>query len=117
MLAQCLRSFVGDPRRHLSDTARALDRLLQAVPRELALRRHNVLHRAAAEQSRDAVKVSLDRLLHAPKPLLRYLLEAPQQNSTRLGHGLEVLRGLLGQLLSPLSAEPEELKVTSVNEV
>src|SRR3954468_10068761 len=93
-VALCLNGpggLIGSAHRQLRNALVGVDHLLQAVPHEVALNRHKVLHRAGADNPVHSLDVLLHTILHEAEHLLRDLLSAPDQNRAGLRHSLEVL--------------------------
>src|SRR3954471_23189926 len=103
-------SFIGSAQRHLSNALVGVDHLLQAVPRQIALNRHKVLHRAGADDPVHRIDVLLQAVLNEAEHLLRDLLSTARQNRAGLRHSLEVLRRTAGQFLSLRAGEPQHLR-------
>src|SRR5919199_2726439 len=90
-----LRRLLGQLDRPLGDAAAAVQQKLQIAPDQIALRRDQVLRRAAAKQGVEAFELPLHALLRPIQPFARDVLDALGQDSGAFGNGLEVLRGLL----------------------
>src|SRR3954468_1795714 len=103
-------SFIGSAQRHLSNALVGVDHLLQAVPRQIALNRHKVLHRAGADDPVYRIDVLLQAVLNEVEHLLRDLLSTARQNRAGLRHSLEVLRRAAGQFLSLRAGETQHLR-------
>jgi hypothetical protein len=72
--------FIGNPHGQLGDAPVRVDHLLQGVPRQIALNRHKVLHRAGARNPVHRFYILLQAVLDQAEHLLRDFLDTARQD-------------------------------------
>src|SRR5215212_4944076 len=91
-VALCLNGpggLIGSAHRQLRNALVGVDHLLQAVPHQITLHGHKVLHRAGARKTAHSVNILLQTILDEAEDLLRDFLSALDQDRTGLRHGLD----------------------------